>query len=249
MKDSTVRSLERGLAVLQCFDLDTEELSLSQIAEQLSLAPSTTLRLCSALTSLGFLEKNRAKAYSLGNKVYLLGAVAQKHFKLRRIILPVMESLRDATHEAVTLYALEGGHRICYEHAESLLSMRCVVRIGDRFPLWAGAAGKCLLAFADKALVEDQIAKARPITSSTIIDREQFLAELLTIRDSEEAVSHGEREEGVTSIAVPIFSARNQVAYTLTLSAPASRLGDDVIGDIILRTKEAARAISRQIYA
>ena len=248
MKDSTVRSLERGLDILQCFDLDTEELSLSQIAEELSLAPSTALRLCSALTALGFLEKSRAKTYSLGNKVYLLGAVARKHFRLRRIILPVMESLRDDTREAVTLYALEDGYRVCYEHVESLLSMRCVVRVGDRFPLWAGAAGKCLLAFADKALVEEQIARITPITDATIIDRTRFLAELAHIRDAEEATSHGEREEGITSIAIPIFSARNEVRYALTLVAPTSRLGPDVIGDSIMRTKEAARAISRQLY-
>lgn len=248
MKDNTVRSLERGLAVLQCFDLDTEELSLSQIAEQLSLAPSTVLRLASALTALGFLEKSRAKTYSLGNKVYLLGAVAQKHFKLRRIILPVMESLRNATHEAVSLYALVDGYRVCYEHVESLLSMRCVVRVGDRFPLWAGAAGKCLLAFADKQLVEEQIAKARPITGTTILDREKFLAELMRIRDSEEAISHGEREEGVISIAIPIFSARNQVDYALSLAAPASRFGEETLQEVLLRTKEAARAISRQLY-
>ncbi len=149
MKDDTVRSLERGLAVLQCFDLDTEELSLSQIAEQLSLPPSTTLRLASALTRLGFLQKSRAKTYFLGNKVYLLGAVARKHFKLRRIILPVMESLRDDVREGVTLYALEHGYRVCYEHVESLLSMRFVIRVGARFPHWAGAAAKCLLACAD----------------------------------------------------------------------------------------------------
>ncbi|MCC8193715.1 MAG: helix-turn-helix domain-containing protein, partial [Deltaproteobacteria bacterium] len=179
MKDNTVRSLERGLAILQCFDLDTEELSLSQLAERLSLAPSTALRLASALTRLGFLEKSRAKTYSLGNKVYLLGAVAQRHFKLRRIILPVMESLRDATHEAVSLYALEDGYRVCYEHVESLLSMRCVVRVGDRFPLWAGAAGKCLLAFAAKGLVEAPLAKARPSTPSTRLARETWIVDLL----------------------------------------------------------------------
>ncbi|MCC8193801.1 MAG: hypothetical protein LIP28_04050, partial [Deltaproteobacteria bacterium] len=117
-----------------------------------------------------------------------------------------------------------------------------------RFPLWAGAAGKCLLAFADKGLVEEQLAKARPITPSTILDRETFMEELLRIRDAEEAISYGEREEGVISIAIPIFSARNQVDYTLSLAAPASRLGEKTLGEVLTRTKEAARTISRQLY-
>lgn len=249
MKDDTVRSLERGLTLLQCFDLDTEELSLAQLTERLSLAPSTTLRLASALTRLGFLEKSKAKTYSLGNKVYLLGAVAQKHFKLRRIVQPPMLALRDDTKEAVSLYALEGEYRVCYEHVESLLSMRCVVRVGDRFPLWAGAGGKCLLAFADKDIVERELAKAEALTATTIVDADQFRTELARIRDAEEAVSYGEREEGVVSIAVPIFSGRNRVDYALSLAAPASRVDETLLRELIARIKEAARVISRQLYS
>ena len=249
MKDDTVRSLERGLALLQCFDLDTEELSLAQLTERLSLAPSTTLRLASALTRLGFLEKSKAKTYSLGNKVYLLGAVAQKHFKLHRIAQPPMLALRDATKEAVSLYAIEGEHRVCYEHVESLLSMRCVVRVGDRFPLWAGAGGKCLLAFADNDVVERELAKTQALTATTIVDTERFRAELARIRDEEEAISYGEREEGVVSLAVPVFSGRNKVDYALSLAAPASRIDDTALRELIARTKDAARAISRQLYS
>lgn len=249
MKDNTVRSLERGLAVLQCFDLDTEELSLTQMAERLNLPPSTVLRLASALTQLGFLEKSRAKTYSLGNKVFLLGTVAHRHFKLRRIILPVMQALRDATNETVSLYALEDGMRVCYEHVESHKSMRYVVRVGDKFPLWAGAAGKCLLAFTEPEFAERQIDASLPVTKSTIIDKKRFLDELARIRETEEAISYGEREEGIVAVAVPIFTAKNQVNYALSLAAPFNRLKKEALPQIIRQIKEAACTISRQLYS
>jgi DNA-binding IclR family transcriptional regulator len=249
VKDTPVRSVERALALLQCFDLDTDMLTLRELSERLSLAPSTTLRLASVLTNLGFLEKSRSKAYSLGRMVYLLGAVARAHFKLQRVVLPHMLAVRDACKEAVSLYGMEGGDRVCYEHVESLLSMRCVVRVGDRFPLWAGASGKCLLAYADAAVVESEIRKARPITGTTIVDRERFLKDLAEIRArGGEAISYGEREEGVISIAVPIFSAPSKAAYALSVAAPASRVDDATLERLFALSRTAAAAIQRQLY-
>lgn len=249
MKSDTVLSLERALSILQCFDLDVEELTLSQIAEKLSLAPSTAFRLVSCLTRLGFLEKSKSKSYSLGVKVYFLGVVANNHFKLHRIVQPIMTKLRDTIREAVSLYAMEGEDRVCYLHVESLQSMRCVVRVGERFPLWAGAGGKCLLAWADKAIVDRELAKLNALTANTIVERAKFLQELQQVRKNEEAVSFGEREEGIVSIAVPVFSNRNQVDYTLSVAAPSARATDKALRTFIDRTKEASRAISRQLYS
>lgn len=249
VKETPVRSVERALALLQCFDLDTDTLTLSELAEKLSLAPSTTSRLAGVLTSLGFLEKSRSKTYSLGRKVYLLGAVARAHFKLQRVVLPHMLAVRDACNEAVSLYGREGGDRVCYEHVESLLSMRCVVRVGDRFPLWAGAAGKCLLAYADEATVEAEIAKARRITGTTIVERVRFLKDLREIRArGGEAISHGEREEGVVSIAVPIFAPRREIAYAFSVAAPAPRVGEGTLDRLFALSRDAAAAIERQLF-
>ena len=249
MKDSSIRSLERALAILRCFDLDDEELTLSQIAERLCLAPATALRLITCLTQLGFLEKSKTKSYSLGIKAYLLGIIASNHFKLQRIAEPIMKSLRDSIKEAVSLYGIEGEYRVCYQHVESTQSMRCVVRIGERFPLWAGAGGKCLLAYTEKSVVEREMAKLFPLTSSTIVEKESFLQELEHIRQIEEAISYGEREAGIVSIAVPIFSSRNDVEYTLTVAAPSARASEESLRFFIDKTKEAARAIAKQLYS
>ncbi len=248
MKETSVRSLERALSILQCFDLDTEELTLTQITEKLALAPATALRLISCLTRLGFLDKSPTKSYSLGTQVYLLGVIASNHFKLHRIVDPIMTGLRDSIKEAISIYGMEGEYRVCYHHVESLQSMRCVVRVGERFPLWAGAAGKCLLAYADKAVVDRELDKLRALTPTTILDREKFRQELKLVRETEEAISFGEREEGITSIAVPIFTSRNQVEYTLSVAAPSARGTKEALAEFIEKSKEAARAIAKQLY-
>ncbi|NVO15308.1 MAG: IclR family transcriptional regulator [Rhodoplanes sp.] len=246
MAEDSVRSVERALSLLRCFDLNTEALTLTELSEKLSLAPSTTLRLATVLTAQGFLQRSKVKTYSLGNAVYLLGAVAKSHFKLHNTVLPHMLALRDACKEAVTLYAMEGGYRVVYEHVESLRSMRCVVRVSDRFPLWAGAAGKCLLAYADAETVEEEIAKVRPIAPGTILDPDRFRRELAEIRrNGGRAVSHGEREEGITSTAVPIFCAPDKIAFALTVSAPSSRVDSTGLRSIFELSIQASRDIER----
>ena len=248
MKEDSVRSVERALSLLQCFDLDTEALTLTELSEKLSLAPSTTLRIASVLTAQGFLQRSKTKTYSLGNAVYLLGAVAKSHFKLQNIVLPHMLAIRDACMEAVTLYAMEGGFRVVYEHVESLRSMRCVVRVSDRFPCGPGQpASVCSLTPMRRRSKKKsrRLMRSRPARSSTLID---FDASWLDIRNNDgKAVSYGEREEGITSTAVPIFYGPDKVAFALTVSAPSSRVDSAGLANFFELSIRASHEIERQL--
>jgi DNA-binding IclR family transcriptional regulator len=179
--------------------------------------------------------------------MYLLGAIAQVHYKPHRIFLPYMQALRDETQEAVSLYATEGEFRVCYQHVPSLLTMRCVVRVGDRFQLWAGASGKVLLAYASNEIVERELKKLAPITSTTTVDREIFLRELSIIRGQEYAISYGEREEGIISIAVPVFDWHGNIIYAFSLAGPALRFTEEKALALIPKLQQVCVEIARQL--
>lgn len=246
-EEKAVRSVERAFSILMCFTLDEDELTLMDIARKMHLPTTTVSRMVNTLVGLGFLEKSPGKTYSLGANLYYLGAVARNHFKLQKIVYPYMKQVRDTTKEAVSLYVLDGDARVCYEHVESLLSMRCVVRVGDRFPLWAGAAGKCLLAYADPELVDRELEKAKPITPTTIISREAFLADLDMIRKKGHAISYGEREEGITSIAVPIFHPKNKVTTVFSVAGPSVRFTDEIVEELLPVVKKMTEEISKSL--
>lgn len=248
MKDDSVRSVGRAFAVLNCFTLDSSHLSLTTIAEEISLPVTSALRIVSSLVNLGMLRKNADKTYSLGNGVFLLGAIAQAHFRPQQVALFHMRQLRDETKEAVSLYGMDNEFRVCYAHMPSLLTMRCVVRVGDRFPLWAGAGGKCLLAYEDSKVVEREIAKLHKITDSTILTGEAFLDDLALIRTRDYAISQGEREDGILSIAVPIFDRNKRAVYSLSIAAPSTRLNEAAIKDLVPKMQEMSALISQQLF-
>ncbi len=247
MKEDSVRSVERAFIILKCFSLDNDHLNLRTISEQIGLPVTTTLRLLTTLVSLGLLKRNDDRSYSLGNEAYLVGAVARAHFKPQQIAYPFMSDLRDETKEAVSLYGIEGEFRVCYEHVPSLLTMRCVVRVGDRFPLWAGAGGKVMLAYEDEIVMEREAAKLKRITDGTLTDREAFLADLAEIRSRDYAVSKGEREDGILSLAVPIFNKEKHAPLCISIAGPSTRFDDDKVASLIPHIQEMCTKIARQL--
>jgi DNA-binding IclR family transcriptional regulator len=248
VKEDSVRSVERAFSILKCFTLDNPRLNLTALSEAIKLPVSTTLRIVATLVSLGFLKRDDSRSYSLGNEIYLIGAVARAHFRPQQAAFPYMKDLRDDTKEAVSLYGMEDEFRVCYEHVPSLLTMRCVVRVGDRFPLWAGAGGKALLAYADQAVVEREAAKLKKITDSTFTDREEFLKELAKIRTQDYAISRGEREDGILSLAIPIFDREKKASLSLSIAGPSTRFDDEKVAALIPRMQEMCTRISQQIF-
>lgn len=248
VKEDAVRSVDRAFAILNCFTLDTPRLSQTAIAEEVGLPVTTALRIVGTLTQLGMLKKHSDRSYSLGNGIYLLGAVAHAHFRPQHAAQLYMQQLRDDTKEAVSLYGIENECRVCFAHIPSLLTMRCVVRVGDRFPLWAGAGGKSLLAYADQKIIEREAAKLHTITDGTLPSREALLEDLALIRTRDYAISRGEREDGILSLAVPIFDNNRKALFSLSIAAPSTRLDEEAIQTLVPRMQEISMHISQQLF-
>jgi DNA-binding IclR family transcriptional regulator len=74
---NTVQSVERALQVLSAFELDGQELGVSEIAGLLDVHKSTASRLAATLAASGFLERAPAsESFRLGPEVARLAALA-----------------------------------------------------------------------------------------------------------------------------------------------------------------------------
>ncbi len=190
------RSLEKAFDLLFSFQAQAPEQSLSQISRQLRFPPSTARRLLKVMMSRRLIQQDRlTKLYRLGPGILYLASLAKEGSDIRKIALPVMERLRDATQENTALHELREGKRVCIEKFESKQVLRDTILIGDQFPAHAGATGKVLLAHLPK----EELAKyldSKPLqslTPRTINDPKKLLAELAQIRKRGVAFSCGER--------------------------------------------------------
>jgi IclR family KDG regulon transcriptional repressor len=235
---------------LDCFTQDQPELGVREAARLIHLSSSTTGRLMSALKDLGLLNQNpKTHTYSLGGKVLSWSGVYTAMLDVRTMALPYIEELHRATQETISLYVIEGNDRMCVERIESPQNVRIVARIGRRLPLYAGSAGKVLLAFLPPERQEEYIRTIvlTPLTAKTIADPSTLRAELAKIRSQGYAISYGEWLIDASGIAAPIFNQSGEITAALTISGPSQRFTEETMTGYIPLVTRVASEISREM--
>lgn len=226
--ENNVRSINRALQILKCFNWNEREFTLTEISQKVDLAKSTTSRLLSTLESEGFVKRNeRTNHYKLGNAIYFLGLIAKESLDLRQVSQPIMEEICQATKETVNLYLLDNLEKVCFNQVESPLAIKRYVRIGERSPIWYGATGKSILAYLDENTWHDEQKKLKSYTEKTIVDPNEFITELKNIKARGYAVSVGEKEHDVGCVAAPVFDNTKKVIGCISISGPQYRFPED----------------------
>lgn len=237
--ENSVRSINRALQILKCFNWNERAFTLTEFAQKVGLPKSTTSRLLSTLESEGFLIKQEdTNQYKLGNAIYFLGLIAKESMDLRQISQPVMEELGEATKETINLYLLDNMEKVCFNQVESPLAIKRYVRIGERSPIWYGATGKSILANLDESIWYEK--------SKELKRYDEFISELRTIRERGYSVSIGEKEHDVGCVAAPIFDSNKKVIGCLSISGPKYRFPQDA-GYFVSLVVDGARRISGKL--
>jgi DNA-binding IclR family transcriptional regulator len=248
---SGARSLEKAIELLYSFDAQSPEQSLSQISRKLRFPPSTARRMLKVMMSRRLIQQDpMTQLYRLGPGIFFLASLARDALDVRRMALPVMERLRDATGENASLHELRDGKRICIEKAESKQVVRDTILIGDQFPAHCGASGKVLLAYQGEEDIARYI-RSKPLealTPRTITAPNKLLAELLKIKRNGFAFSCGERvTDGLCAISAPIFDGDGKVHFSLTITLTPFRLRAQGRERLIVSVKQSADEISRKL--
>lgn len=226
---NTIRSIQRALKILECFDFEHTKLTFSQIVEMINLPKSTTSRILSTLEHEGFLIRDsETQKYKLGHTMYLLGLVARESMDIRTISIPYMENITNVTNETSNLYILDGLERVCIAQVESPEPIKQLLKIGERYPIWLGATGKSMLAFLDESIWYEMAKDLKQFTENTVIDPVEFVNELKEIREKGYSLSLGEYYSEVGCIAAPIFNEYGEVIGCISMSGPVYRLPEDI---------------------
>ena len=126
---------------------------------------------------------------------------------------------------------------------------RTLVHPGHDLPLHATASGKVLLAYQDKAFVEQAL--ARPLKRyqpATTIDRRKLRRELTLVRERGYAVHDAEYDEGVYALAVPVLSGRSEAVFATAIVGFKERmLKQTDEARIVQALAEASRRLSQAL--
>jgi IclR family transcriptional regulator, acetate operon repressor len=242
-----IESVDKALRLLHLFS-GTDRIRVSDAAALLGVAPSTAHRLLAMLQYHGFaVQDRRTHDYLPGPSLTRVGLAASKQLGLRAQARPVMERLAAEVEETVGLGLLQGTEVLELDGVDGPQVLRIAARTGALIPAHCTALGKALLAALppDRLLALYSGETLPALTDRSIVKRIELLAQLGAIRRRGWAESSGESEDGVASIAVPVFDAAGAPCAALGISAPAIRATPAHIGDWVPRLRAAAAEVGR----
>lgn len=221
-----MEAVSRALALLDAFEVNEQTVSLTALSQRLNMLKTTVLRTARTLARSGYLAQTEEGRWRLGPAAGSLGVRYQTSFDVDGVLDSLLRHLSGVTQETAAFFVLEGNWRTCVARVDRTSLARIHVRVGEKLPLDKGASGQVLMAFSGHR--------------SAVYD---------TVRRVGFYISIGERDAGMSSIAIPVFSARRKLFGALCISGLTQRLPRETLALHLPLLVEAGANLSRALAA
>lgn len=223
-----VRSLSQGFAILRLL-AETAPLSLSDIARQLGLSPSSSFNLMRTLVAEGAVERDaQSKHYRLAPAWAASAALREDGERdLAERALPLMVRFAEASDAAVGLWKVASPERLrLVVHTESKAGMRLRLADAQRQPLGGGAVGRALAA-AQHVDAAELARRFAPVRWQAELSFAAYADQVRHAAKTGYAIDRGFAHRGVVTVAAAIADMRPGFALSASIFAE-SRSDDDV---------------------
>lgn len=154
----------------------------------------------------------------------------------------MLEKLAAQSGETVFLSWLDGHEGLCVGLVQSQHQLRFSIELGERFPLYAGAHAKAMLAFQDDAFRDEVyrqgLARMAPLTT---LDRERIEQQLAEVRERGWAHTREEAAASVAGLALPLWSRdRSAVVGSVAIAGPQQRLDQAAVPRLLEALRDAS---------
>lgn len=237
-----VEAVDRALQLLSLL-MDRRQVSVTEAARELDVAPSTAHRLLVTLCQRDFAEQDDRRLYRPGPQ--LAGVRPSRDVeRLTGALRPYLEQLYDRTGETVHLMTLDGTDVRFVDGIEGTKMLRVGLRIGARMPAYTTSGGKAMLAGLGMDAVRDLYADGLPPWPGRHAgDVEELAGELRQVHSQDFGVNHDESEPGVSAIGAAVTPAGTRPMGALTVAVPTARIADAAtVAAVLADVCGAARA-------
>lgn len=192
----------------------------SEIVEASPYPKATLHRLLQTLTNQRMLSYDEERhVYVPGMRLVRIGRHAWNQSSLAPLAEPFIASLSNDVNETVHLAQMENGRVVFIEKKIPSAGFQTMARQGRRSPAHCTGVGKVMLAFMDEvrrgAALDRQTYEA--FTPATHRGPDTLLPELERIRAQGVAYDREEHEQGIISIAAPVFGGAMHVIGAISV--------------------------------
>src|SRR5262245_12414415 len=242
---ATLRTLDRGLRVLEILAASPSGLSFSEVIERANLSTGTVNRLLQTLVRRGYVDQDkRSKTYRLGLQILELQGATLAANRMAAEARPYLRNLMLRTGRRVHLAVYRGGSHLVYiDRVDNQESLGRFVPVGRGGPPHATSLGKAILAFSPPEVVDDYVghSKLERLTDHTITDVDQLRQELLTVRGRGYATENEESAVGTHCIGAPIFDYTGSVVTAVNIAGRDDEIDPNLAAKAQMGVEESSR--------
>lgn len=209
--------------ILDAFSLSRPVMTLAEIQKATGMPTSTAQRLVANMVTEGLLDR-AGDGIRVGVRMAYWAAPATQGVDVLELVQPVVRGLRDQTGETASFFRAEQGLRVCVAMAETQHALRREMYVGKVMPLHVGSAGRMILAWRPDLAAQVLDAPLQAFTDETITDPAELRASVEQARRDGFAITVGERDDGASGLAAPVFDSAADLVGALAISGPRIRM-------------------------
>jgi IclR family pca regulon transcriptional regulator len=219
-----LEALARGLRVIQAFDRERRQLSLSDVARLVELPRASVRRTLHTLVQLGYAESD-GRLFRLTPRILNLAGAYLLSNPVSSIVQPALERLSVEVDTSCSAAVLDGDDVVLIAHASPTRILQINAQIGLRLPAVSSSLGRVLLAALDDKDLDKFLARIRPIrlTPLTVVDKAALRRAIVKARADGFSLVDQEVETGFRSISVPLRRLDRKVIAALNIGAHSER--------------------------
>jgi IclR family pca regulon transcriptional regulator len=243
-----VQSLARGLAVIKAFGAEAPELSLSDVARASGTTRATARRSLLTLQQLGYV-RGEGSLFALTPKVLELGHAYLSGLTIPQVANPHLKRLMLATRETASLSILDVDHVVHVARVPAGGVITVAINVGARFPAYATAMGRVLLAGLDEEELAAYLARVQlePLTPRTVRDVDTLRRLLADVRRDGFCLADQELSVGLRAIAAPVRDVDGRVVAAANIASNAATGTLEGLRALLPQLLECAEAIQQDL--
>ncbi|WP_211304795.1 IclR family transcriptional regulator domain-containing protein [Umezawaea tangerina] len=242
-----LETLARGVAVLKAFRFAPGGLTISAAAAASGLPRATARRALLVLREAGYAASDD-RLFTLRPAVLDLGYSRLSSLTLADIAQPHLADLAAAVGESVSMAVLDGDRVRYVARVATTRITRIDIAIGTRFPAYATAMGRVLLAGlpAGRRAALLDATERRPLTGHTLVATADLVAAVDEVERAGWALVDQELQDGLRSLAVGV---RDRSGAVVAAVNTALHVGRDEPAETVARLLPALREAVGRIEA
>ena len=240
-----IPNLRNACRILKLLGNHPDGLKAADLARELGIPVTTTLRIMTTLHLEGLARKNEGR-YELGPVLIQLGTAAMAGAEIRDLAVPVLQRLTETTAETSHLAIPCDDRSLIVAVQDSPHPLRASSRPGYIAELHCSSTGKVFLAYlhADRfaeVLPADTLVRRTPKTL-TALSKIRHDSELIRARGY--SLDDEEYHPGVRCLATPVFGSDGTVVAAVGITASVVRFTPERIPEMAAKVKAAAAELS-----